>query len=83
MAQGEDEEGNYRVVGLSEFQTGVLFLLMATGLILYVAYQIKVGRVFTKSGDMRLGPGLPWAWLALESVGAIVGALRGVEMIRR
>jgi len=41
------------------------------------------GRVFTKSGEMELGPGLPWAWLALETVGATVGVVRGVKMIRR
>jgi len=83
MAMDEEEEGKYRIAGLSEFQTGIVFLFIASALILYVAYQIKIGRVFTKSGEMPLGAGLPWAWLGIEFVGAIVGAVRGIRMIRR
>ena len=83
MAKDLDQERSYRIRGLSEFQSGIVFLFIATALILYVAYQLDVGRVFTKSGDMPLGSGLSWGWLTIESYASIVGVVRGVRMIRR
>lgn len=83
MATDRNEEGSRRIAGLSEFQTGVVFLFIAALLLLYVGYQIKTGIVYTKSGEMPLGPGLPWAWLTIETVGAVVGILRAVKMVRR
>jgi hypothetical protein len=83
MGRGTGDDRDFRIAGLSNFQSGVAFLLIATAIYLYVLYQVLAGRVFTKSGEMELGPGLPWAWLALETVGATVGVVRGVKMIRR
>ncbi len=81
MALADDEQGTRTLPGLTAQQTGIAFLLMSSALIVYVAYQIHIGRVFTKSGDMALTPGLPWAWLTIESVAAIVGAVRGYRML--
>jgi len=80
-----DDEGqrDHRIPGLTRFQSGIVFVLLSTVIFVYVGYQIHVGRVFMKSGEMPLGPGLPWAWLTLESVAALVGLVRGIHMIRQ
>jgi hypothetical protein len=83
MATNEGEETSYGLRFLSEFQNGLLFLFIASALIIYVVYQIDIGRVFTKSGDMPLVPGLAYGWLAIESFAAGVGIVRGIRMIRR
>jgi hypothetical protein len=83
MAMGEDEERSYRIKGLSDLQSGFVFIIIASLLALYVAYQIMTGRVFTKTGELPLGSGLSWPFLTIESVAAIVGIVRGVKMIRR
>ncbi len=83
MRYDENGERDFRIGSLSYHQTGILFLLIAATIVLYVGFQIMVGRVFTKSGEMPLGSGFSWAWLALESVASIVGIVRGLKMIRR
>jgi len=83
MANNDGKERDFRIRGLSYFQSGVVFLMIATVLLCYVAYQVHVGRVITKSGEMPLCPGLPWAWLMLESFGAVVGIVRGFKMLLR
>ncbi len=81
MAIGEDEGRSYRIKGLTEFQSGIVFLLIASLLILYVMYQIITDRVFTKSGELPLSSGLSWPFLAIETVAAIVGFVRGYRML--
>jgi hypothetical protein len=77
-----EPERSYRIKGLTEFQNGVVFLILATAILLYVAYQIKVGIVYTKSGQLPLGSGLGYGFLTIETVGAVVGIVRGMKMIR-
>jgi len=83
MTNDDGDQRDYRIAGLTRFQSGIMFLLISTVLIVYVGYQINIGRVYTKSGEMPLVAGMPWAWLTIESVAAIVGLVRGVNMIRR
>jgi hypothetical protein len=83
MTNDDGDKKDFRIASLTYLQSGILFLLISTVLIVYVGYQIRIGRVFTKSGAIPLGPGMPWAWLALESVAAAVGLVRGINMIRR
>ena len=83
MTSDDENQRDYRIPVLTRFQSGIMFLVISTVLIIYVGYQINLGRVFTKSGEMPLLIGMPWAWLTLESVAALVGLVRGVNMIRR
>jgi hypothetical protein len=83
MTSNDGERRDFRIRGLTRFQSGIVFLLISTAILGYVGYQIHIGQVFTKSGQMPLAPGLPWAWLTLESVAAVVGVVRGLDMIRR
>jgi hypothetical protein len=83
MRNDDKDQQGHRIPGLTRFQSGIVFVLIATLIFVYVGYQIHTGRVFTKSGEMPLEPGLAWAWLTLESVAAMVGLVRGVYMIRQ
>ena len=83
MMSDDGEQRDYRIGGLTRFQSGIIFLLISTSLVVYVGYQINIGRVITKSGEMPLVAGMQWAWLTLESVAALVGFVLGVNMIRQ
>ena len=82
MERNDDEFDRLRIGRLSVYQTGIVFLWIAPCLFVYVIYQIMVGKVFTKSGAIVLGPGLAWGWLALEFGVGILGIVRGLKMIR-
>jgi hypothetical protein len=83
MRYDENGEKDFRIGKLSYYQTGILFLFIAIAILLFVGYQFKVGRVYSKSGEMPLEPGLPWFGLAIEIFASIVGIVRGIKMIRR
>jgi len=59
MTNDDGEQRDYRIASLSRFQSGIMFLLISTALIVYIGYQINIGRVFTKSGEMPLAAGMP------------------------
>ena len=82
MARPQGEETGCRLGRLSEFQSAIAYLLMAVVLVVGVGYQVMIGRVFTKSGDLPIGSGLGNAFLTVELVAAVVGAVRGIKTLR-
>ena len=79
----DGKDRDYRVLGLSYYQTGILFLCIAPALIVFGGYQIVTGRVFTKSGEIPLNSALGWPWVLFEFGVAILGIVRGVKMMQR
>ena len=76
-------KGDFRIKGLTYFRSGIVFFAIATLIIPYVFYQIGVGKVFTKSGELPLGSGMAFGWLLIEAIAAGVGIVRGLKMLRR
>jgi hypothetical protein len=79
MADDELNEESKGRWGLSEFQTGIVYLLIAVLIVVYLAYQLKTGRVLTKSGDLPLNEGAPL--LVIETFAAGLGIFRGLKMV--
>ena len=83
MPKYNGDERDFRIGSLSYFQSGILFLVVAGGIILYVLYQISIGQVFTKSGQLPLNSSFAWPMLIIELIGATVGIVRGIKMIQK
>lgn len=83
MPKYDGEERNFRIGSLSYFQSGILFLFIAGGIIVYVLYQISIGQVFTKSGHLPLNSTFAWPMLVIEWIGATVGIVRGIKMVQK
>ena len=79
----DGKDRDYRVLGLSYYQTGILFLCIGPALIGFVGYQVVTGRVLTKSGEVPLNSILGWPWVIFQFGVAILGIMRGVKMIQR
>ena len=83
MPKYDGDERDFRIGNLSYFHSGILFLLIAGTIILYVLYQVSIGRVFTKSGQLPLNSAFAWPMLAIELVGSAVGIVRGLKMLQK
>jgi len=58
---------------------GIIFVGLSIALLLYVLYQMRIGVVFTKSGDTS--PSFGWPFWVVEVVAAVVGFLRGIKFL--
>jgi hypothetical protein len=66
MPKYDGHERDFWIGNLSYFHSGILFLLISSAIILYVLYQVSIGRVFTKSGQLPLDSAFTWPMLAIE-----------------